>query len=129
MDTKRQIQSLLNEAGVYHQQGLYEESMEKYALVVSLITERTHISEDNMRLLNAVSLRIESLKEKIHMLEAEPVASHIPTRVFDVIKSHFFSPSDNDQAALEEALAFAEFGKDHSALENFTKLLKNRSAQ
>jgi hypothetical protein len=129
MDIRKQIQSLLNEAAVYDAQGLYEESREKYVHIANTIKRHAHIIDKHKELLNSVSNRLKRLKTKLQRLENEPIAYQMPNIVLEVMKRHFSSSQDKDQAALEGALALAEFRQYESALEELTKLLKNRSTR
>lgn len=129
MDIRKQIQSLLNEAAVYETQGLYEESREKYLRVASAIKHHTHIIDKHKELLNSVSNRLNRLKKRIQQVESESSAYQMPNIVLEVMKRNFSSSKDKEQAALEGALALAEFRQYESALEEFTKLLKIQSTR
>ena len=129
MDIRKQIQSLLNEAAVYEAQGLYEESREKYLRVASAIKHHTHIIDKHKELLNSVSNRLNRLKKRIQQVESESSAYQMPNIVLEVMKRNFSSSKDKEQAALEGALALAEFRQYESALEEFTKLLKIQSTR
>jgi hypothetical protein len=129
MELKQKVKSLLNEASVYDDQGLYEESREKYVQAVEIIKAHAHMIDHHKKLLNSISSRLQHLEKKIERMENESVAYQMPNVVLDVMKNKFSSAKDPEQAALEGALALAEFGQYESALEEFKKLIKHRTVR
>lgn len=128
MDIKAQIKSLLNQAGLYHSQGLLNEAMEKYNQTEQLIKENKGLkrSED---LLNFVSRKISALKNDIDRIEGAPTAPEMSAKVQDVIKNKFTFSKDKDAAALEGAVALVKFSQFERALKELNELIKRDSVR
>jgi|GEM_PF-6224810 len=129
MGIEEQIQSLLKEAAVYDAQGLYEESRQKYTQVADLVKRHAHHIHHHKKILNAVSSRLERLHNSIQRMENKPITYTSPDIVIDVMKRHFSSSQDREQAALEGAMTLAEFGQYESAIEEFARLIKNHKTR
>ncbi|MDY6973540.1 MAG: hypothetical protein SV775_14615 [Thermodesulfobacteriota bacterium] len=123
MDIKTQLKSLLNQAGLYHSQGLLDEAMERYDRTQQLIRENEALKR-NKDLIDFVSKKITALKNDIDKIEGAPAAPEMSTEVQDVIKHKFSFSKDKDAAALEGAVALAKFSQFERALKELNELMK-----
>lgn len=123
-----QIKKLLKEAELYHSQGLLNEALIKYNQAESLIQRNRQI-KDRLKLMDAVSKKIQILKEDIQRIESAPKRPEVPAKIQDLIKKLFtFSPDLNEDArTLEGAVALAKFGQFKRAISEFDALLKRDS--
>lgn len=125
MDVKKQVHSLLKEASIYDAQGLYDESKARYLDALQLIQRHAHEIDHHKEALSHISSRIKQVSNKIDRMGNESDAYQMPNIVLDVMKNHFSSSTDKNQATLEGAMALATFGQYESALEELAKLLKH----
>jgi tetratricopeptide (TPR) repeat protein len=128
MNIARKIKTLLQEAELYHSQGLLDEAMEKYNNATEIIQSNEQI-KSRQNLIDNISKKILALKEDIKKIEKAPKRPEVSAKVQDLIKKMFsFSPDkDEDAKALDGAIALAKFGQFKRAILEFNELLKKDS--
>jgi tetratricopeptide (TPR) repeat protein len=105
------------------------EAKKKYQLVEELIKESNQLP-NKQKLLNGLSKKIDALDQEVEALESAPPTPAMSEHVNELIKKLFsFSNKEKNEneAALEGAIALAKFGQFEGALEEFNKLLKVES--
>ena len=128
MNIAKQIKTLLQEAELYRSQGLLNEALVKYRHAEDLI-QRDEQLKNRLNLIDAVSKKIQRLKDEIHRIENAPKKPEVSAQIQDLIKKLFtFTPNLNEDArALEGAVALAKFGQFKRAILEFKALLKRDS--
>ncbi|MCP4346943.1 MAG: hypothetical protein GY795_15625 [Desulfobacterales bacterium] len=123
MDVKKQIKSLLQQAEIYHTQGLLTEAKERYAQAGILIKKNQDVIK-NKGLLNAISKKFQKVKDEIAKYEESPTVVEMPENVQNIIKEKFSFGKDGDSKALEGAISLAKFGQYERALTELGELIK-----
>jgi len=126
MDLKNQIKSLLQQAELYHSQGLLYEAKESYARAGQLVKKNEGLIK-NKNLLQTIFKKIQDIKDQIDRFENESPTVELPKKIQDIIKEKFAFSRDTDAAALEGAIALAKFGQFERALLEFNELIKRDS--
>ncbi|MBW2711832.1 MAG: hypothetical protein JRC58_08060 [Deltaproteobacteria bacterium] len=128
MNIGKQIKTLLQEAELYHSQGLLDEALLKYHYVENLIQGHEQL-KNRIKLFGAVSKKIQRLENDIQRIEKAPKKPEVSAKIQDLIKKLFtFTPKMNEDArALEGAVALAKFGQFKRAILEFKALLKKDS--
>ncbi|MEA1946650.1 MAG: hypothetical protein U9N83_05035 [Thermodesulfobacteriota bacterium] len=128
MNITKKIKILLQEAELYHTQGLLNEAMEKYNNATKLIQSNEQLKR-NQNLINGISKKILVLKEDIIKIEKAPKKPEVSAKMQDLIKKMAsFSPDKNeDLKALDGAIALAKFGQIKRAISEFNELIKTDS--
>ncbi len=126
MDVKNQIKSLLQQAELYHSQGLLYEAKESYARAGQLVKKNDGLIK-NKNLLQMIFKKIQDIKDQIDRFENESPTVELPKKIQDIIKEKFAFSRDTDAAALEGAIALAKFGQFERALLEFNELIKKDS--
>jgi tetratricopeptide (TPR) repeat protein len=128
MNITKKIKILLQEAELYHTQGLLNEAMEKYNNATKLIRTNEQL-KSKQNLTNGISKKILALKEDIIKIEKAPKKPEVSAKVQDLIKKMCsFSPYKNeDLKALDGAIALAKFGQLKRAITEFNELIKKDS--
>jgi|GEM_PF-190151 len=126
MDIVKKIKKLLQEAELYHSQGLLYEAMANYNNATELIQSNAQL-RSKQSLIEGISKKINGLKKDISKIELAPKKPELSENVQDLIKKmYLFSPDiDEDAKALEGAIALAKFGQFKRAISDFNELLKN----
>jgi tetratricopeptide (TPR) repeat protein len=130
MNIINKIKKLLQEAELYHAQGLLDEAMAKYNTATELI-HRNEQLKSKQNLLQGISKKINALKKDISKIELAPKKPEVEENVQNLIKKMYsFSPDiDEDAKALEGGIALAKFGQFKRAISDFNELLKNDSTR
>ncbi len=125
MNIAKQIKTLLQEAELYRSQGLLNEALVKYRHAEDLI-QRDEQLKNRLNLIDAVSKKIERLKDEIQRIENAPKKPEVSAQIQDLIKKLFTSTPNlsEDARALEGAVALAKFGQFKRAILEFKALLK-----
>jgi len=125
MNIAKQIKTLLQEAELYRSQGLLNEALVKYRHAEDLI-QRDEQLKNRLNLLDAVSKKIQRLKDEIQRIENAPKKPEVSAQIQDLIKKLFTSTPNlsEDARALEGAVALAKFGQFKRAILEFKALLK-----
>jgi tetratricopeptide (TPR) repeat protein len=128
MNIPKQIKTLLQEAELYHSQGLLDEALVKYHNAEDLIQKHEQL-KNRLKLIDAVSKKIQRLENDIQRIEDAPEKPEVSAKIQDLIKKLFtFTPNRNEDArALEGAVALAKFGQFKRAISEFKALLKKDS--
>jgi len=128
MNIAKQIKTLLQEAELYRSQGLLDEALVKYRHAEDLI-QRDEQLKNRLNLIDAVSKKIQRLKDEIQRIEKAPKKPEVSAQIQDLIKKLFtFTPNlSEDARALEGAVALAKFGQFKRAILEFKALLKRDS--
>jgi len=125
MNIAKQIKTLLQEAELYRSQGLLNEALVKYRHAEDLI-QRDEQLKNRLNLIDAVSKKIQRLKDEIQRIENAPKKPEVSAQIQDLIKKLFTSTPNlsEDARALEGAVALAKFGQFKRAILEFKALLK-----
>lgn len=128
MNVAKQIKTLLQEAELYRSQGLLDEALMKYHHAEGLIQGDEELKR-RFKLLDAVSKKIQRLKEEIQRIEDAPQQPEVSAKIQDLIKKLFTFTTDmgEDASALEGAVALAKFGQFKRAISEFKALLEKDS--
>lgn len=125
------IKALLQEAELFRKQGLLGDARRRYEQVGKLITSIDKLP-NKQKLLNGLDQKIAALDEDVKTVENAPSNPEMSSHVNELIKKLFaFSEKEKneDDAALEGAIALAKFGQFDGALEEFHKLLQVESVR
>jgi len=117
---------MLQEAEIYRSQGLISEAHSKYQEAANFVNSIENL-KNKQSLLNAIIDKIEALDNTKEKVEKGPTSPELSKKAQDLIKNLFsFSENiDEDNAALEGAVALARFGQFDRAINEFTALLAN----
>ncbi len=128
MNIVKKVKKLLQEAELYHSQGLLNESMAKYNTATELVKSDDQI-KNKQSLIDGISNKIRLLEKDIAKIEDAPKSPEVSDEVQELIKKMFaFSAEkDEDTIALDGAIALAKFGQYERALKEFDDLLKKDS--
>jgi len=128
MNIVEKIKALLKEAELYHKQGLLNEAMGKYDNVTKLIQGSEQL-KSSQTLVDGVSKKIRALQKDIDKVEQASDSPEVPAEIQDLIKKMFAfsSDKDEDEIALDGAIALAKFGQFERALKEFNELIKKDS--
>lgn len=77
MAIEEQIRSLLKEAALYDEQGLYEASRERYQQTADLVGRHAHRIHHHKKILKAVAGRLERLHNRMQRMENEPAVTRL----------------------------------------------------
>jgi len=123
MSDKDRIKALIKEAALYQEQGLFEESKEKYEEILTFIQHDERYVKDK-KLINAVKGKIRIVEENLDEIDKSPETPVLSEEAHDLISRLFSSSKDKDMAAIEGAVALAKFGQYQKALEEFQRLIE-----
>ena len=128
MNITKKIKKLLQEAELYHAQGLLNEAMEKYNNATKLIRSNEQL-KGKQNLIKGISKKILALKNDIIKIEMAPKKPEVSAKIQDLIKKMYsFSPDKNeDLKALDGAIGLAKFGQFKRAISEFNELIKKDS--
>ena len=128
MKVVKKIKTLLQEAELYHSQGLLDEAMGKYRSATELIQSNDQL-KGKQNLIDGVYKKIIDLKEDIKKIEKAPQKPEVSPKIQDLIKKmvSFSADQDEDTKALDGAIGLAKFGQFKRALLEFNELLKKDS--
>ncbi|MBN2124510.1 MAG: hypothetical protein JW821_09480 [Deltaproteobacteria bacterium] len=123
MGDREQLTSLLKEAEVYRVQGLLEESLEITRRALRLV-EGHEVFSRNRELVDSLHERIRTLEQDLAEMEQEPENPDLPQEMQDLIRRLFSFSQNQDIAAIEGAVALAEFGQYEKSLAAFERLIR-----
>lgn len=128
MSILKKVKKLLQEAELYHSQGLLNEAMVKYNTATDLVKSDDQI-QNKQGLIDGILKKTALLEKDIAKVEDAPKSPEVSSEVQDLIKKMFaFSAEkDEDSIALDGAIALAKFGQYERALKEFDELLKKES--
>jgi tetratricopeptide (TPR) repeat protein len=122
MSDKATIKASLKEAALYRRQGLLVESKEKYIEALALI-ESSPAFQNDKSLIDAVGERIQSIEKDLREMITTNETVELTPDVKNLILDLFSFSKDEDTAAVEGAVALAQFGQHENALTEFRRLL------
>jgi len=129
MNIVEKIKNLLQEAELYHTQGLLNEARGSYDKAIELVKSNEQLKA-NKNLIDGILKKKGALEKDIEKVETADQSPEVSAKVQDLIKKMFaFSPEgeDEDKTALDGAIALAKFGQYERALEEFNELIKKDS--
>ena len=128
MNLKEKITLANKEASLYHAQGMYEEALQKYREVLTLLDAFKSLkNKDDLK--KKINLKIHEVEEKIDFYENGNSSRQLSEKKKDLIKKLFTSKNDPDFQKFQEALTLAKFGQFQEAINEMTPFLgdeKNR---
>jgi tetratricopeptide (TPR) repeat protein len=125
MSEKDHIRTLLKEAKIYRTQGLLEESREKYLEILARM-ETLKKGPKNEAFIRSIQKKLHDVRNEIDEIDNPPETPELSAEVQQLISNLFAFSEDKVIAAVEGAVALAEFGQYEGALEEFQKLLDKR---
>jgi tetratricopeptide (TPR) repeat protein len=130
MDIIKKLKSMLQEAELYRNQGLLNESQSKYDAAIKLAQTHPDLAR-HPNILAGIKKKMAMLTEHIQKVESADQTPEVDGRVQDLIKKLFAFPaeSNDDATALEGALALAKFGQYSRAIEEFNQLIEKDTLQ
>ncbi|UCD89557.1 MAG: hypothetical protein JSW04_14265 [Desulfobacterales bacterium] len=128
MNILKKVKSLLQEAELYHKQGLLDEAKGKYNKAKELIQD-DELLKDKQSLMDGIAKKMDLLEIDIEKVEQAEKRPEVAADVQDLIKRlyTFAADQDEDTIALDGAIALAKFGQYDSALAEFNELIKKES--
>ena len=122
MTEMKTIKALLIEAEVYRKQGLLEESLEAYQKALAFLTRHETLSR-NTDLMDAVKEKIQIVESEMAEIDLDSETPHLPRELQELIGRLFSFSKDQNVAAIESAVALAEFGQYETSLAEFEKVV------
>jgi tetratricopeptide (TPR) repeat protein len=122
MSSQERIQSLLKEAELYQNQGLLMQSKETYGKVLEIMGENGH-NGNFEELVDRVKNKIQAVESHLSEMSQEGEAPKLSKDDQKLIRKLFTFSSIKETAAIEGAMALAEFGQHEEALAEFRRLL------
>ncbi len=123
MSDKEHIKSLIKEAEIYGEQGLLEQSIEKYEEALRLIQNHESYSKDK-KLIDTIKSKIRTVEENLVEIDQSTDTPELSQEVEDLISQLFSFSKNKDMAAMEGAIALAKLGQHKKALVAFQRLIK-----
>jgi len=117
------IRSFLKEAAIYRKQGLLVESKEKYLEALTMI-ENSQRFQNDKKLIDSIHNRIEIIEKDIQEFNQLNETVELTADVKNLILDLFSFSKNADTAAIEGAVALAQFGQHERALTEFRKLIE-----
>lgn len=124
MSDQDHIKSLVKEAEIYRDQGLFVASREKYLNILQFIKKHKRLFNDK-KLVNAVRKKITNLEKDVAGIHQETAAPELSQEVQGLIKKLFSFSKNQGAATMEGAVALAKFGQYEAALAEFHRLLEH----
>ncbi len=130
MDIKTRIKTLINEAELYRNQGLFSESRKKYESASTLISKIDKLKNKD-HLLESINNKIKSLDNVNTKVEKGPSSPELSNKAQNLIKDlfSFSKKNDVDQSVLEGAVALAKFGQFERAMTELEALLEKENTR
>jgi tetratricopeptide (TPR) repeat protein len=128
MDLRNKIKTYFKEGELYRTQGLLDEALDKFKTLERLIKSEHHILNKNS-LLAKITLRIDEINKKLK----KQITPSKPPKVSDDVQGlmkemfSFDDPETKGSSSLGGAIALAKFGQYDRAIEEFTRLLDNKT--
>ena len=124
MSDQDHIRSLVKEAEIYRDQGLFVASREKYLNILQFIKNNESLYNDK-KLVDTVRKKITKLEKDVAGIHQETAAPELSQEVQGLIKKLFSFSKNQGAAAMEGAVALAKFGQYEAALAEFHRLLEH----
>jgi hypothetical protein len=117
------VKKLLKEARVYKEQGLLAQAKERYFQALHC-TEEDRGSSEASELVEVIRRDIHTVERQLAEMNQAEEAPDLSSETRDLIRELFSFSKDRDAAALESAMALAQFGQNEQALAEFRVLLE-----
>ena len=125
MEDSKHIKDLVNEADIYRKQGLLKEAEGRYKEALQIVRNHEVYSKDK-KAIEAIQKRIGDLHGEAKEIGQADENPQLPMEVQDLIKKLFAFSEDEDNAALEGALALMKFGQYEKAVVEFKGLIEEK---
>lgn len=126
MNIVDKIKSLLQEAELYRSQSLMNESKAKYETAKDLI-EKNEKLKGREKILESLSKKLSSLNAEIEKIEKADQNPELSADIQEIIKKQFAFTTNQEEGAMEGAMALAKFGQHKAALKEFSELIQTES--
>lgn len=123
MTEKDLIQALYKEAEIYRKQGLYKQSRAKYAEMLELVQQHERLSKDK-KLVDNIRTKLQSVEADLAEVEEATDKPQLSEDLQNLIHKLFSFSKSKDMAAVEGAIALAQFGQYDKAVDEFRKLIR-----
>jgi tetratricopeptide (TPR) repeat protein len=123
MSDKEKIKSLLKEASLYSNQGLFVEAKQKYLKILETIKKSENYRGDT-KLLGALQTKIKELEKKREETLQDDIPPALTPEVQKLILELFAFSKNKDMASIEGAVALAKFGQYEKAIDEFKRFMK-----
>jgi tetratricopeptide (TPR) repeat protein len=123
MSDKETIKSLLKEASLYSNQGLFVEAKQKYLQVLGVIKNSKHYRGD-AKLLEALQTKIKELERNLDETLKDDGPPELTPEAQKLILQLFAFSNNKDMAAIEGAVVLAKFGQYEKSMAEFKRLMK-----
>lgn len=124
MSEKDRIKSLIKEAKIYRNQGLLEESEEKYQEILEKM-KTLKKGPKNEAFIRSIQERIQDVRNEMDDIDKPSETPMLSDDKQQLITNLFAFSEDKETAAIEGAVALAEFGQYEGAITKFQELLDN----
>ncbi|MFC1886680.1 hypothetical protein ACFLZM_06465 [Thermodesulfobacteriota bacterium] len=124
MAKKITIQSLVNEADIYRRQGLLNESKAKFMKILELIEKQKSFPKQE-QYIKVIRAKIQAVTSEITAIDQADESPDLSDDIQQLISNLWAFSNDENTAALESAVALAEFGQYEKAVAKFQELLDN----
>lgn len=115
---------MLNEARVYHSQGLLAQAKGKYLDIMELLKPGSDLA-GTKKLIGDVGDKIQLIQEELKEMDNDNDTPQLSEEHQNLIRNIFSYSKSKSMAAVEGAIALADFGQYDKALNEFQALLKN----
>ncbi|MGD2125657.1 MAG: hypothetical protein PVG99_06220 [Desulfobacteraceae bacterium] len=123
MSDREYLSSLLREAAVYRNQGFLAESRGKYAEILEYVGRSGELSHQK-KFIQAVQEKMRDVERDLAEISQEIPKPELSEEQQSLIKELFTFANSKEAAAIQGAVALAEFGQYDQAVEEFRRLLK-----
>jgi tetratricopeptide (TPR) repeat protein len=120
----KKMKMRLKEAEVYYSQGLLAQAREKYTDILETVKTNPE-SPNQEKFLAYIEKRVHKIREEMEEIDNEGETPRLSEEQQELIKNIFSYSNSKNMAALEGAVALADFGQYEKALIEFQKLLKD----
>ena len=124
MSDKNKIKNFIKEAETYFSQGLLEQARQRYLELIDFIRETKELQEKES-LYDYINKKIQTIDDALEEIEKTDENPELTEDLQNLISSLFSFSGDNEIAAIEGAVALAEFGQHEKALAEFQRLINN----
>ena len=123
MSEQEKVKTLLKEAVVYRNQGLYAQAREKFCSALEIMNQND-VLRNNTTLISAVEQKVREVDAILGDIDQDVGAPELSEDIQELIKKSFAFSKDKEAAAIEGAMALAKFGQFEKALEEFNEILE-----
>ena len=123
MSDREYVRSLVKEAAFYRSQGLLAESRGKYAEAVEFIANSKELC-NQIKFLQSIREKMQTVEEDLAETERAVIETDLSEDQQGLLKELFTFSKAGETAALEGAVALAQFGQYEKALTEFQRLIQ-----